>query len=190
MAKINIFFDWLMGDNLATINRLAGGSAAIPLPEIPTGEDGTVYAFTITRLDVLVPRPDDIVLFPWNPDGYEIEAVPRWQSRGEAGAFEPSHHWSGNDPRMFRFEHLLEAPKNTDTLELIRLRLDEFARKPTEKTQRPTRVSVNAGVVQFIGVITAFNWRTLKTDSRGRATAAEFDLTIAEDVKDLYGNLG
>lgn len=171
MAKINVYLDTVLELN-------APGAFVQP-------EDPTVYQFTLTRLDVLIASPADVLTFPFNPDGYDLEVAPRWEPRNEAGSWQPSHHWSGNEARKVRFENLVDAPKGDDSLELLRLGLEDFARRPTELTQRPTRVSVNAGVFTLIGVITALNWRTLITDHRGRCISAEFDFEITENEQTI-----
>ncbi|MFG0245741.1 MAG: hypothetical protein ACF8MF_06805 [Phycisphaerales bacterium JB052] len=158
--------------------------------ELPITNDGMRYRMTIVPLDI---EGEDPLTLPYNPESYTIDTRPQWSERGTAGAWRDKADWVGNNARRLTYSHILttqnvaeissEGVVTVDTAALLEVEricttLENWAERPTDRTQRPTRVDVLMGIKSFRGYIDHTKINRIRTTKDGYAITAEVQITF------------
>jgi Holliday junction resolvase-like predicted endonuclease len=158
--------------------------------ELPITNEGHEYKLTLVPLDL---EDTDPLILPYNPESYSTDIAPQWQARGAAAAWSDRSDWSGNAPKSLSYSQILTTQNvaqvysngmsSIDTrkmllVERICLMLEDWAERPTDLTQRPTRFDVLMGVKSFRGHISQLKITRLRTTQDGYAKTAEISITF------------
>lgn len=159
---------------------IRGAGAGVLIGDATRGDSSVpqTYRLTLVALDAPTEEP---LIFPANPEGDLESFMPVWAPRNEAGNPQPAHDWTHNEAKTVAFQVELYNRDVPGDLEFFLYRLSQWAIRPTDLTQRPTRVLLSMGSRSMTGIISQCDIERTRIDPSGNAIGALVQLTITEN---------
>lgn len=130
------------------------------------------------------PNTPEIQL-PYNPESFQEQISPQWETPDQAGAEMPASHWKGNRPRAWKIRQVIHG--KGEIVENVLGLLALWAERPTDKTQRPTLIRIEWGPNYAVGHIENLTTNRLHFDEQLNTYWGEYDMEFKRNTPEDIG---